>query len=395
MLSVINVSFINKKIKMKTIFKNLSSICLTLVTLTFLVVESLFINLTESISAPWQLYFQDPETPIMEGIINFHDKAMFLITFIIFAVGYILFRAVVLFQDKNENRPSERFIHGTVIEIVWTILPALVLLNLAIPSFSLLYSMDELPTPQGTLKCIGHQWYWSYEYSDNYTNNSSGSITTSAFERTPTYQYYDNLNPFVAPKFNSNDTPAQVRLCVNEFSNQVNNSDTSLLESFNGINEDAALISSRWAWDSSAPHTLSSVTSFETGSEESTPVFQNYETESYLVNEAVDEDYYRLLSVDNSAKIPAKRHIRILITSADVLHSWAVPSLGIKVDACPGRLNQTSTYLSRAGIKHYGQCSEICGVNHGFMPIVVESFNTSSEDYLDIPLENRHKIVSA
>ena len=103
----------------------------------------------------------------------------------------------------------------------------------------------------------------------------------------------------------------------------------------------------------------------------------------------------RLLEVDNRVVLPVNTHIRILVTAADVLHSWAVPSLGIKVDACPGRLNQTSTYLSRSGIKHYGQCSEICGVNHGFMPIVVESFNTSSEDYLDIPLENRHKIVSA
>jgi heme/copper-type cytochrome/quinol oxidase subunit 2 len=377
-LFIIDVCTINKKIKMKVFFKNISSTCLALVTLSFLVVESLFFNLTESISAPWQLYFQDPETPIMEGIINFHDKAMFLITFIIFAVGYVLFRSVVLFQDKNENRPSERFIHGTVIEIVWTILPALVLLNLAIPSFSLLYSMDELPTPQGTLKCIGHQWYWSYEYSDNYTNNASGSITTKEFERTPTYSNYDNLNPSIAPN---------VAL--------VNNSDVSLLDIFKGIDENAALISSRWGWDSSTPHTLKSVTSFDFSSEESSPIFQNYETESYLINEAVDDEYYRLLAVDNSAKIPAKRHVRILITSADVLHSWAVPSLGIKVDACPGRLNQTSTYLSRAGIKHYGQCSEICGVNHGFMPIVVESFDTSSEDYLDIPLENRHNIVSA
>jgi heme/copper-type cytochrome/quinol oxidase subunit 2 len=358
---------------MKIIFKNLSLIYLTL---TFIVVESIFINLTESISAPWQLYFQDPETPIMEGIINFHDKAMFLITFIIFAVGYILFRAIVLFQDKNEKRLSERFVHGTVIEIVWTILPALVLLNLAIPSFSLLYSMDELPTPQGTLKCIGHQWYWSYEYSDNYTNNSIGSIVTKSFERTPTYENFNNINLLSSSKYNSELT------------------DLKVLENFEGINTDAALISSRWNWSPSDPHTLNSITSFDLLDNELTPIFQNYENESYLVNEAVDDDFYRLLSVDNSAKIPAKRHIRILITSADVLHSWAVPSLGIKVDACPGRLNQTSTYLSRPGIKHYGQCSEICGVNHGFMPIVVESFDTSSEDYLDIPLENRHKIIN-
>jgi len=372
-LSIVNVSATDKKIKkMKKILNKILPSTLALITLFFLVVESQFINLTESISAPWQLYFQDPETPIMEGIINFHDKAMFLITFIIFSVGYVLFRCVVLFEDTNNNRSSERFIHGTVIEIIWTILPALVLLNLAVPSFSLLYSMDELPTPQGTLKCVGHQWYWTYEYSDNYTNNQSGSIVTKEFERTPSNKA---ISPSISASLGSEG-------------------DVSILGNFTSIDENAALIANRWGWDSSTSNSLKSVTSFEQGLEESAPVFQHVETESYLINEAVEDEYYRLLSVDNSARIPAKRHVRILITSADVLHSWAVPSLGIKVDACPGRLNQTSTYLSRAGIKHYGQCSEICGVNHGFMPIVVESFDTGSEDYLDIPLENRHSIVT-
>lgn len=346
---------------------------LTLVTLFFLSVESSFINLTESVSAPWQLYFQDPETPIMEGIINFHDKAMFLITFIVFAVGYILFRCVALFQDNQDNRAPERFIHGTVIEIVWTILPALVLLNLAVPSFSLLYSMDELPTPQGTLKCVGHQWYWTYEYSDNYTNNNLGAIVTRNFDRTPSDK---ESNPILTDL----DENAVV--------------ESNTLDYFNQIDKNAALLSTRWGWNPSESGSIKSVTTFEQGSGESEVVFQNVETESYLINDAVEDEFYRLLSVDNSAKIPAKRHVRILITSADVLHSWAVPSLGIKVDACPGRLNQTSTYLSRAGIKHYGQCSEICGVNHGFMPIVVESFDINSEEYLDIPLENRHSIVS-
>jgi heme/copper-type cytochrome/quinol oxidase subunit 2 len=357
---------------MKIIFNKFSSICLSLVTLSLLLVESQFKNLTESVSAPWQLYFQNPQTPIMEGIINFHDKAMFLITFIVFSVGYILFRCVILFEDKNDNRLSERFIHGTVIEIIWTILPALVLLNLAVPSFSLLYSMDELPTPQGTLKCVGHQWYWTYEYSDNYTSSTNTAILTREFERIPSNK---NINPTIT---------------------SASEGDVSLVEEFNDINENAALISNRWGWNSSSLNSLKSVTTFEENpAGTSAPIFQEIETESYLINEAVDHDFYRLLSVDNSAKIPAKRHVRILITSADVLHSWAVPSLGIKVDACPGRLNQTSTYLSKPGVKHYGQCSEICGVNHGFMPIVVESFSLNSEDYLDIPLENRHAILSA
>jgi heme/copper-type cytochrome/quinol oxidase subunit 2 len=358
---------------MKTIINKILPFFLALTSLFFILVESQFKNLTESVSAPWQMYFHNPETPVMEGIINFHDKAMCLITFIVFAVGYILFRCVVLFENKNDNRLSEKFIHGTAIEIIWTILPALTLLNLAVPSFALLYSMDELPTPQGTLKCVGHQWYWTYEYSDSYNKNPviGGLIKTQEFERTPSNI---NKNPTIS---DSDDSIS---------------GDVNLLTRFNSIDEKGALISNRWGWDSSIKNSLVSVTSFERApNEESLPFFQEFETESYLVNEAVDFEYHRLLSVDNSAKVPARRHIRILITSADVLHSWCVPSLGIKVDACPGRLNQTSTYLNRAGVKHYGQCSEICGVNHGFMPIVLESFfDTKREDYVDISLTNRY-----
>lgn len=375
MLFIFNVSFVNLKKKMKTIINKILPLFLALTSLFFILVESQFKNLTESVSAPWQMYFHDPETPIMEGIINFHDKAMCLITFIVFAVGYILFRCVVLFENKNDNRLSEKFIHGTVIEIIWTILPALVLLNLAVPSFALLYSIDELPTPQGTLKCVGHQWYWTYEYSDSYNKNTAigGLIKTQEFERTPSNK---NENPIIS----DNDDSVL--------------GDINLLTRFNSIDEKSALISNRWGWDSSSKNSLVSVTSFERSpNAELLPFSQEFETESYLVNEAVDFEYHRLLSVDNSAKIPARRHIRILITSADVLHSWCVPSLGIKVDACPGRLNQTSTYLNKAGVKHYGQCSEICGVNHGFMPIVLESFfDTQQEDYVDISLKNRYSM---
>jgi len=357
---------------MKTqIIMNISPIILALTIFSLFLVKSQFETLTDSVAAPWQTYFQNPETPIMEGIINFHDKAMCLITFIVIAVGYILFRCVVLFEDRNDNRLSEKFIHGTVIEILWTILPALVLFNLAVPSFALLYSIDELPTPQGTLKCVGHQWYWTYEYSDNFKRSDLGTIVTQKIERTPSE---NSVNPLISESIKG---------------------DISLLNKFNDINEKSALIANRWGWNSSSENTVVSFTSFEKGNT-SSPIFQEIETESYLVNEAVDYEYHRLLSVDNSAKIPAKRHVRILITSADVLHSWCVPSLGIKVDACPGRLNQTSTYLSKAGVKHYGQCSEICGVNHGFMPIVLESFfDHNSDGYIDIPLANRYNILSS
>eukprot|EP01041_Mallomonas_annulata_P000673 gene673-1294_t len=167
----------------------------------------------------------------------------------------------------------QKFSHSSVLEIVWTILPAIVLLLLAIPSFALLYSLDELIDPDVTLKIIGHQWYWSYEYSD-----------------------YSSL--------------------------------------FNG---------------------------------------KSVAFDSYMVaTNDLTKGAFRLLEVDNRVVLPVKTHIRLLITAADVLHSWAVPAFGIKVDACPGRLTQASLFIKREGL-FFGQCSEICGVNHGFMPIAVKS----------------------
>nr|YP_011017633.1 cytochrome c oxidase subunit 2 [Campylaephora kondoi]YP_011017640.1 cytochrome c oxidase subunit 2 [Campylaephora kondoi]WQF69456.1 cytochrome c oxidase subunit 2 [Campylaephora kondoi]WQF69463.1 cytochrome c oxidase subunit 2 [Campylaephora kondoi] len=225
------------------------------------------------VAETWQLGFQDPATPIMEGIINLHHDLMFFICIISVFVSWMLIKTLWHF-DSSQNFLPSNLAHGTVIEIAWTVTPAIILLIIAIPSFSLLYAMDEVISPTITVKTIGHQWYWSYEYSD-----------------------YQN--------------------------------------------------------------------------EHGEPI--NYE--SYMVPE---EDLilgqFRLLEVDNSMVIPTNTHVRIIVSAADVLHSWAVPSLGIKCDAVPGRLNQTSLFVKREGI-YYGQCSEICGVNHGFMPIVIEAVN--------------------
>ena len=151
---------------------------------------------------------------------------------------------------------------------------------IAVPSFALLYSMDEMIDPAITLKVVGHQWYWSYEYSDyNHT-----------------------------------------------------------VEDSEGINFDSYMIA----------------------------------------EEDLTTGGFRLLEVDHRVVLPVETHIRVLVTAADVLHSWAIPSFGIKVDACPGRLNQTSMFIKREGT-FYGQCSEICGVNHGFMPIAIDA--VSLEDY--------------
>jgi cytochrome c oxidase subunit 2 len=227
---------------------------------------------------PWQMDLQDPATPIMEGIVNFHNHIMFFITVIVVFVSWLMVRCIYLF-DESVNTKAEKWTHSTVLEIVWTLVPAVVLMMIAVPSFALLYSMDEIIDPAITIKVVGHQWYWSYEYSD-YNAADGESI---------------NFDSYMIPE------------------------------------------------------------------------------------EDLEPGNLRLLEVDHRIVLPVDTHVRVVITSADVLHCWAVPSFGVKMDACPGRLNQTSMFIKREGV-YYGQCSEICGVNHGFMPICIEA--VSLEDYV-------------
>jgi len=227
---------------------------------------------------PWQLRFQDPATPVMEGIISLHHDIMFVLTAIGIMVTYLLYRATTLFDNKVNDKPTP-IVHGTTIEILWTVLPAGILMVMAVPSFSLLYSIDELIDPAVTIKAVGHQWYWSYEYSDYATEDG------------------DTIN------------------------------------------------------------------------------FDSY----MLPEDDLETGQLRLLEVDNRITVPVNTHVRVVVTSADVLHAWSMPSFGVKLDACPGRLNQTSMFVKREGT-YYGQCSELCGVNHGFMPIVVEA--VSLDDYV-------------
>lgn len=228
-------------------------------------------------ATPWQIGFQDAATPVMEGITNLHHDLMFFLVFIFFFVFVCLSWTVYTYAAQNRDNyataSDHGVVHGTLIEIVWTVTPSLILVIVAIPSFALLYSIDEIVDPAMTVKCIGNQWFWAYEYSDYVSNDE---VETLAFD-------------------------------------------------------------------------------------------------SYMVPEDdLAEGELRVLEVDNRVILPSRTHIRFIITAADVLHSWAVPALGVKMDACPGRLNQTSVFLNREGV-FYGQCSEICGVNHGFMPIVIES----------------------
>jgi len=225
----------------------------------------------------WQLGMQDPATPIMEAMIHFHNYLMLFLIGIGAAVFWMMY---VLVRDFSYKDPSRYFVftHSSLLEIIWTIIPAILLLLIAVPSFALLYSLDDILDPSMTLKVIGHQWYWSYEYSDYATLEGGDTI------------------------------------------------------------------------------------SFD----------------SYMISTTdLSEGTFRLLETDNRVFLPTNTHIRVLVTSADVLHSWAVPSLGIKVDATPGRLTQASLFLKREGV-FYGQCSEICGVNHGFMPIVVTAVDKFS-----------------
>nr|YP_009484289.1 cytochrome c oxidase subunit II [Callipogon relictus]AVR43546.1 cytochrome oxidase subunit II [Callipogon relictus] len=215
--------------------------------------------------ATWStLLLQDSASPLMEQLSFFHDHTLMILVIITTLVGQML---ISLFFNKLSHR---YLLEGQLIEIIWTILPAVTLIFIALPSLRLLYILDEVNNPLVTVKAIGHQWYWSYEYSD-----------------------------FKTIEFDSYMIP------------------TNELKPFN----------------------------------------------------------FRLLDVDNRMVVPYESQIRILVTSTDVIHSWTVPSLGVKIDATPGRLNQASFSVSRPGL-FFGQCSEICGANHSFMPIVVESIST-------------------
>nr|YP_010703311.1 cytochrome c oxidase subunit II [Anastatus shichengensis]WCO11514.1 cytochrome c oxidase subunit 2 [Anastatus shichengensis] len=225
-----------------------------------------------------QFFFQNANSSIMEEMIMFHDHAMIILVIIIMLIMYLLF--FMLF-----NKFINRFLlEGQFIEIFWTIIPMLMLFFLVIPSLSILYLSDELINPELTIKIIGHQWYWSYEYSD-----------------------------------------------------------------FGEVNFDSFMISDNFSE-------------------------VNKNNEFNLIN---NYGLIRLLDVDNRMILPLFYHIRMLVSSFDVIHSFTIPVLGIKVDAVPGRINQIGVLINRGGL-FYGQCSEICGVNHSFMPIVLESVEVKS-----------------
>ena len=212
---------------------------------------------------PWEITLQDAATPVMENIISFHNLLLVIITIITLFVLALLVIVVVKFNAKANPVPS-RTTHNTLIEVAWTLIPVLILVAIAVPSFRLLFQQLDIPKADLTVKATGKQWYWSYSYPDN-----------GKFE-------FDSLM-------------------------------------------------------------------------------------------AADKQP-RLLGVDNEMVVPVNKVIRVQTTGADVIHAFAVPSFGIKIDSIPGRLNETWFKATKVGV-YYGQCSELCGKDHAFMPIAVRVVN--------------------
>jgi cytochrome c oxidase subunit II len=220
----------------------------------------------------WQLNFQAPASPVAEMIVSLHDLLLFITVAISAFVLVLMAYACIRYRASRHPVPSRRT-HNSVLEIAWTAIPVLILVVIAIPSFKLLYFMDRVVDPEMTLKAIGRQWYWSYEYPDQ------GNFTFDAY---------------------------------------------------------------------------------------------------MIAEQDLKEDQLRLYDVDNPVVLPVDTDIRLLTTASDVIHSWAMPALGVKMDAVPGKVNETWLRINEPGV-YYGQCSELCGDYHAFMPIRIEA--VSKEDF--------------
>jgi cytochrome c oxidase subunit 2 len=221
----------------------------------------------------WEVDFQTALSPSMERIVDFN----FMVTIIIVVISAFVFglMAWIVYRYNAKRNPTpSKTTHNTMLEVAWTIVPVIILLVIAVPSFRLLYYVDSVEDADMTLKAIGHQWYWSYEYPDH------GDFTFDAV---------------------------------------------------------------------------------------------------ILEDDELEEGQLRLLETDEAVVLPAGATIRLLTTADDVIHSWAVPSLGVKMDSVPGRVNETWFKINREGT-YYGQCSELCGTLHGFMPIKIEAVSQEAFD---------------
>ncbi|MFQ5466576.1 MAG: cytochrome c oxidase subunit II [Kiloniellaceae bacterium] len=214
----------------------------------------------------WEMGFQSPVTPTMERITAFHNMLLVVIFLVAVLVSVLLLYVMYRFSEKRNPTPSKTT-HNTLVEVIWTAVPVIILVIIAIPSFKLLYFTDRVENPDMTIKAIGRQWYWSYEYPDN------GNFTFDA---------------------------------------------------------------------------------------------------TMVDEEDLEDGQPRLLTTDNMVMVPVDTKVRLLVTASDVLHSFALPAFGVKLDAVPGRINETWFEVTKKGV-YYGQCSEICGAGHSYMPIAIKA----------------------
>ena len=251
-----------------------------------LIISSFFISVAALADQPkeWQLGFQNPASGGMRDIVNFHNNLLLpIIIAITVFVLFLMLYACIRFRASANPNPSKRT-HNVTVEILWTLIPCLILIVMAVPSFKILYKQDTIPKADLTIKAVGYQWYWGYEYPD-----------------------------------------------------------------------------------------------------------ENIIFDSYMIEEKdLKADQPRLLAVDNEVVVPVNKVVKVLITANDVLHAWALPSFGVKRDAVPGRINETWFKAEKEGT-YYGQCSELCGIKHAFMPITVKV--VSEEDYQEWLSEARVKFA--
>lgn len=252
------------------------------------------------IPADRQISFQEPATETMQRILDFHDgMLMYIITAITLLVIGLLIWVMIRYNRRSNPEPS-RTSHNTLIEIIWTAIPILILAFIAVPSMRLLYFQDTVPEADLVVQATGHQWFWTYDYPD-YEGVSFAGIMVD-----------DNL-------FDDDLTPEQ-------------------RQQKQQVRQDIA---------------------------------------DFLGRDELPE-LHRLLDTDTRIVVPVGQTVKILVTASDVLHAWTIPAFGIKMDAVPGRFNETWFRANEIGT-YYGQCSELCGIRHAFMPIVVEV--VSQEDF--------------
>lgn len=245
-----------------------------------------------------QLGLQEAATPIMEQVASFHDQLLIIMSLVTLVVAGLLLWVILRFNRRVNPEPSKTS-HNTVLEVLWTTVPIIILVLIAFPSFRLLYAQDVIPDADLVIKATGHQWYWSYEYPD---------ADNMAFDA------------FMLPTRLFDEDTAAARADRSQAQRD--------LAAFLGRSE--------------------------------------------------PPEVYRLLDTTSRIVVPVGKVVKVLVTASDVLHSWAIPSFGVKIDAVPGRLNETWFQATKIGT-FYGQCSEICGTGHSFMPIVVEVM--SEADY--------------